>query len=123
MLNDLEKRWLESRGGRNASDVFMDEQGQKFVIMGSRLGPKRVYIPSPYVLKQMFPIGKGPEWEIHLRYETEPIEPVPQKRPNPREYLFRNSKSWALWSRTHKRLEFDKQKRHGAKASTAVINR
>lgn len=45
-LSYFQKRWLDTRGGRNEDDVFSDKDGL-FVLMGNgRGGEKKVYLPS-----------------------------------------------------------------------------
>lgn len=44
-LTDFQKKWLDSRGGRNESDVLEDAEGL-YVLMGDgQGGEKKVYIP------------------------------------------------------------------------------
>jgi hypothetical protein len=51
-LSVLEKWWLNSRGGRNGSDVFLDICGNKYIMMHDYRGEeKRVYLPNELQIK------------------------------------------------------------------------
>jgi len=46
ILNFKEKIWLNQHGGLTEEDVFLDEQGLKYVLMrDGRGGDVRVYLP------------------------------------------------------------------------------
>lgn len=45
-INDMQKIWLNQRGGRDIRDVLEDEEGKLFVFMQEgRKGQGRVYLP------------------------------------------------------------------------------
>jgi hypothetical protein len=56
ILTHFEKLWLNSRGGRNASDVLVDEAGKKYVLMSSGKKGKdvAVYIPEEKEIIRIF---------------------------------------------------------------------
>jgi hypothetical protein len=55
-INYLERAWLNSRGGRNESDVLVDETGRRYVMMSAGVKDKEipVYIPEDKEIVRLF---------------------------------------------------------------------
>lgn len=56
ILSRLEKKWLDSRGGRNESDVLVDENGVRYILMTSGEKGKdiKVVVPSDTEILRLF---------------------------------------------------------------------
>lgn len=51
-MNELQTKWLDSRGGRTWADVHYDNEGG-YVWMTSPSGPVKEYIPTEYDLTEI----------------------------------------------------------------------